>query len=515
MHCTSCGFENPDGFRFCGNCGLPLPASGAPSLLADEPGRLPIEIRVLPPATSAADDAERRQLTVMFCDLAGSTSLSARLDPEDLRAVVREYQAVCAEAIEANEGYVAQYLGDGVLAYFGYPRGSEREASRAVRAGLAVVRGVRRLGERLEREQGIGLAVRVGIHTGVVVVGEIGAGQRREQLALGETPNLAARLQGLAEADTVVVSGDTQRLVRREFECEDLGEHEVAGIPAPVRLHRVTRDLAAELARPPAASEPIVGRREELAFLRGCWERVCAGRGEVVLVSGEAGIGKSTLMSAFAASLDDEAVVLSARCLPYFRGTAYQPVVELLQHLLGCPASEAPEHKLHCLGGLLERQGLAVAEMMPVFAAVLSLPYDAGEPEGARMPQQRRERTRAALLELLVGAAAQRPLLLRVEDVHWADPSTLELLELLVRQAPGLRVLALFSHRPEFKPPWGRQPHQTPYPLPRLSEAEVEEIIARLTGGRALPPEVVAQIIGRTDGVPLFVEELTKTVLES
>ena len=518
--CPACGRENPAGFRFCGYCGSPLSADAppsAPASPADGPIHIGIPAADAPPSGPFAhNNAERRQLTVMFCDLVGSTRLSATLDAEELRDVVAAYQTVCAEAIETNEGYIAQYLGDGVLAYFGYPHSTEREASRAVRAGLAVVRGIRRLGERLEKERGIGMAVRVGIHTGVVVIGEIGAGQRRENLALGETPNLAARLQSLAEPNTVVVSGDTQRLIRGEFECEDLGARSVAGIPAPVQLCRITRDLASELAAAhrPERAEPIVGREQELAFLRGCWEHVLEGSGQVVLVSGDAGIGKSSLMHAFAAAVGADVLVLDTRCLPYFHTTAYQPVVELLQDLLGCPAGEPPERKLHCLGSLLEHQGLPLDEMMPIFASVLSLPYEGGA-AGAESPQQRAERTRSALLQLLTGAAAERPLLLCVEDLDFADPSTLELLGVLVRQVPTQRILALFSHRPDFQPPWGRLAHQSVLSVAGLGQPEVEEIVARLTGGKALPPEVSAQILERTDGVPLFVEELTKMVLES
>lgn len=525
--CPSCGAVNPPDFRFCGSCGTSLAAASAPPPSAD-----PSSAGATPPSSEAkpsAEDAVRlgaqipifpstgpelRQLTVMFCDLVGSTSLSSRLDPEELREVVSAYQDACVAAIEANEGYVAQYLGDGVLAYFGWPRGSEREASRAVRAGMAVVRGVKALSARLEQEKGIGVAVRVGLHTGVVVIGEVGSGRRREQLALGETPNLAARIQSLAEPDTVYVSGDTCRLVSPEFECEDVGARELSGIPTPVRVFRVKRDLAAELAgrRRPASAGPIVGRERELAYLAGHWERAREGSGQVVLITGDPGIGKSSLVQAFAANLHGADVVrLQTRCLPYFRSTAYQPIVELLQDLLGCSAAEPPERKLHCLGDLLVRRGME--EVMPLVASVLALPHDAPEPAEGRA--QRKERTRAALLSLLVAAADERPLLLSVEDLHWADPSTLELLGLLVRQVPIHRAMVVLTHRPEFKPPWGHVAHQSQLSLARLAPWEVERIIARLTGGKALPPEVTAQILGKTDGVPLFVEELTKTVLES
>jgi class 3 adenylate cyclase/tetratricopeptide (TPR) repeat protein len=510
LACSSCGAANPPDFRFCGSCGAQLSAA-APT---PSPRPAPPSPEPLPVAHAAA---ERRQLTVMFCDLVGSTALSARLDPEELRDIVGLYQEVCATAIETNEGYIAQYLGDGVLAYFGYPKGSEREASRAVRAGLAVVRGVRALGERLERERGLSIAVRVGLHTGVVVIGEIGAGQKRESLALGETPNLAARIQALARANTVLVSADTSRLVQHEFEFEDLGPQTLSGIPAPVRVHVVTRDLAEEPWRPApmAPSVEVVGRQQELGILRDRWERVRAGSGQVVVVSGDAGIGKSSLMHAFAESLETDVTRLEARCLPYFRSTAYQPVVELVHRALGCPPEERPEQKLVCLGSLLERQGLPVDDMLPLFSRLLALPCEPAPADDGRTPAQHRERTRAALFQLLVGAAAEGPMVLVVEDLHWADPSTLELLAMLVRHVPTQPILALFSHRTEFQPPWGSPAHQTQLSLTRLQEGEAQRIIDRLADGKALPEAVVAQILARTDGVPLFVEELTKTVLES
>ncbi|HEU4455092.1 MAG TPA: adenylate/guanylate cyclase domain-containing protein [Longimicrobium sp.] len=498
--CASCGGVSPPGFRFCGHCGAPLPAEtiAAP--------------RLFPQEAAVASDGERRQLTVMFCDLAGSTSLSARMDPEEWRAVVREYQAACAGSIEAEDGYVAQYLGDGVLAYFGYPRGSEREASRAVRAGLGVVRGV----EEVEARRGIGLAVRVGIHTGVVVIGEMGAGRRRDQLALGETPNLAARLQALADPDTVLVSGDTHRLLRDEFECEALGRRELAGIPAPVAVFRVTRDVSAEGgARRSGPAAPIVGRELEMAFLHGRWERVRAGEGQVVLVSGDAGMGKSALMHAFAASVGEEAAILETRCLPYFRSTAYQPAVDLLRLSLRTDAGAPPAERLRALSELLERIGLADEGLLPVFASLLSLPHAGAAEEAARPPRERKERTRAGLLRLLLAGARNGPLLLCVEDLHWADPSTLELLGLLADELAGRPILALFTHRLDFLPPWGHPAHQSQLALTRLPDGDVDAIVERLTGGRALPDAVREQILARTDGVPLFVEELTRTVLES
>ncbi|HYJ78152.1 MAG TPA: AAA family ATPase [Longimicrobiaceae bacterium] len=516
--CAACGSDNPPAFRFCGSCGSALEAAPDaapdPAVAAADPASRRIRIPIPAPAATPPS-AERRQLTVMFCDLVGSTSLSARLDPEELREVVGSYQAVCADAIEANEGYIAQYLGDGVLAYFGYPHSTEREAGRAVRAGLAILHGISLLAERMRRERGMELGVRIGIHTGVVVIGEIGAGQKREQLALGETPNLAARIQGLAEPDTLVVSRDTYRLVRDEFECEDLGTRDAKGVGAPVRLYRVVRDTGGELPGTAPGDAPV-GREREMAELGEHWQRVLQGRGQVVLVSGDDGMGKSSLVRAFAQeAAAGGATLLAIRCLPHFRNTAYQPVVELLQRALGCSGGEPPEFKLRCLRDLLKRQGFPVAEMMPLFASVLALPYDEGEPDERSSPRRRKERTRAALLRMMLGAAAGGPLLVCVEDVHWADPSTLELLGLLADQVSDRRILAVFTHRLEFRPPWHPPAHQAELVVGRLQQADVEQIIARLTGGKALPPEVAAQIIARTDGVPLFVEELTKTVLES
>ncbi len=474
-----------------------------------------------PSAEPRTPEAERRQLTVLFCDVVDSTALASQLDPEDLRAVVRAYQEACAKVIARFEGHIAQYLGDGLLVYFGYPLAHEDDAPRAARAGLGMVEAMAQLNTRLGRERGVQLAVRLGIHTGLVVVGDVGGGTRQEQLALGETPNLAARLQGIAAPDTLVISAATFQLLRGFFACQSLGTPLLKGFAQPIEIYRVLYESMARSRLDVTGSTgltPLIGREQEVGLLRERWVQVKEGIGQVVLLSGEAGIGKSRLVQVLTeqAAAEPQAWLTPCQCSPYYQNSALYPMIDLLERVvLRFEAGESPEQKLRKLEGLLVQYGLPLAEAVPLFAALLSLPLTADYAPLQLSPEQQKQRTLHALLTVLLHIAAQQPVLFVMEDLHWVDPSTLEFLSLLVDQGPTARILTLLTFRPDFSPPWTGRSHLTQVTLPRLPRRQVAEMTGRVAHGKALPPEVVEQVVGKTDGVPLFVEELTKMVLES
>ena len=468
------------------------------------------------PNLGATASAERRQLTVMFCDLVGSTALSSRLDPEDLREVIGAYHQCATATVGRFDGFVAKYMGDGVLVYFGYPRAHEDDAERAVRAGLALVDAV----GRLTPQVGVALRVRVGIVTGQVVVGDlIGEGAAREEAVVGETPNLAARLQAFAEPDSVVISPATRRLVSGLFECADLGAQELKGFAEPMHVWRVLGASEPESrfgARRAAGLTPLVGREEELALLLRCWERAKAGRGQVVLLSGEPGIGKSRLVRTLRERLSGEAhTPLRYQCSPYHVNSALRPVIDQLERAAGFARGDTAAAKLAKLEGLLARVVADVASVAPLVAALLSLPTGDRYPPLDLAPERQKELTLRALLDQLESLAATQPVLAVYEDAHWIDPSTLELLGLVVERVRGLQALVLITFRPEFAPPWTGHSYVTSLSLNRLGRRQGAALATRVTGGKALPAEVLSEVVAKTDGVPLFVEELTKAVLES
>jgi class 3 adenylate cyclase/predicted ATPase len=496
----------------------PLP--GAASADDSHPPTSPDVSGTASEAVRRAREAERRQLTVLFCDLVGSTMLSGQLDPEDLRAVVRAYQETAAGVIQRYEGHIAQYLGDGLLVYFGYPQAHEDDAQRAVHTGVELVEAIGGLNTRLEASYGVQLAVRLGIHTGPVVVGAIGGGGRHEQLALGETPNIAARLEGLAAPNTVMISPVTARLVRQTFVLEDLGASALKGVAEPMAIWRVLgprtpsrHDDEATPDRTPF----LVGRDEELGLLRRRWEQSKEGLGQVVLLSGAAGLGKSSLVAALRAQVGREGYArLTLRCSPYHTNSALYPVIEHLQQVLQFDRTDPPETKLAKLEQGLQTYRLSREEDVPLFGALLAVPLPAERyPTRNVSPQQQRQQTQDALVAWLLEEAARQPVLAVWEDLHWADPTTLELLGLLVEQTPTAAMLHVLTFRPEFSPPWPTRSHLTPITLNRLERLQVEALIAHLTGGKALPAEVAAHIVAKTDGVPLYVEELTKMLLAS
>jgi class 3 adenylate cyclase/predicted ATPase len=535
MLCSSCGFDNTEGVKFCGECGTPL-ASGCRHCGADNPpgfkfcGQCGQALTSGPKIadaprnrgrsrekpTAQPSEAERRQLTVMFCDLVGSTALSQQLDPEDMRGVIRAYQDTCAGVIAGFEGFVAKFMGDGVLAYFGYPRAHEDDAERSVRAGLALVEAV----GRLAAPSGEPLSSRVGIATGLVVVGDlIGEGASAEESVVGDTPNLAARLQGLAAPNAVVIAPTTRRLLGGLFECEDLGDHALKGISEPVRAWRVNRPREADSrfeASRVGGLTPLVGREEELDMLVRRWRRAKAGDGQVVLISAEAGIGKSRLAQALRERMaTDPYIRVRYQCSPYFTNSALQPVIDQLQRAAGFARDDTVEHKLDKLERMLAKAMNGDGEVAPLFADLLSIPTDGRYPALDLSPEQRKERTLAALIAQMEGLAARQPLFVVFEDVHWMDPTTLDLLDRVVERLQALPVLVIVTFRPEFVPSWTGQAHVTLLALSRMNRRQCAAMVEKVTGGKALPEEVLGQIVAKTDGVPLFVEELTKTVLES
>jgi class 3 adenylate cyclase/predicted ATPase len=473
----------------------------------------------IPPAEPRATDAERRQLTVLFCDLVDSTVLASQLDPEEWRDVVRAYQTTCAEVVQRFDGHIAQYLGDGVLVYFGYPLAHEDDAQRGVRAGLGIVEAMAQLNARLEKDKRMQLAVRMGIHTGLVVVGEMGGMGRQEQLALGETPNVAARLQGIAAPNWVVISAATHRLVQGYIGCQDLGLQTLKGVSAPVHVYRVFGESGVQSRLELASTRgltPLVGRESEVALLLARWAQVKAGMGQVVLLSGEAGIGKSRLVQVLKDRLAGEPYRrLECRCSSYYQHSALYPVIELFQQALQWTREDAPPEKLRKLEGALRGYGVSLSEVGPLLAALLALPLPERYPPLTLTPQRQKQQTLEAVLAVLLALAAQQPVLFIIEDLHWIDPSTLELLGLLIDQAATARIFTVLTYRPEFHPLWGVRSHMTALTLERLSRPQAETIAARVAGGKPLPAEVVRQVAAKTDGVPLFVEELTKMVLES
>jgi class 3 adenylate cyclase/predicted ATPase len=521
--CSSCGQVESVRMRFCTACGTLLtrswPAPKAAS--ASPPGDLGAAQVGPDRAISVGQgepEAERRHLTVLFCDLVDSTPLSARLDPEELHEVVRAYHAVCAEVIERFDGHIAQYLGDGILVYFGYPRAHEDDVQRAVRAGLGIVEALGPLQTRLQQEQGVSLGVRVGIHTGLVVVGSMGEGARHERLAMGEAPNLAARLQGVARPDSVLISATTARLIQGWFVCEALGDQALKGFPKPIPVYRVLRESGAQ-SRLDAVSgglTPLVGREQEVKLLLERWEQAKEGLGQVVVLSGEAGIGKSRLVRAIQDRLAGQPHTrLECRCSPYTQHSALYPVINLGRRLLQWQRDEAPVVTLAKLEAALASYDVSLPEVVPLLASLLSLPPSDRYAPPQLTPQRQKQKTLEAILALVRAHAARQPVLFIVEDLHWVDPSTLELLTLFIDQEPTARILTLLTARPEFHSPWGFGTHVTSLTLGRLPPTQVEQMIDRLTAGKRLPAAVSQQVVAKTDGVPLFVEELTKMVLES
>lgn len=492
--CRECGVPLHRGSKFCAACGYAI-------------DNLPVE-------------SARRQLTLLFCDVVGSTALSERLDPEDLRDLLTSYQRVCRDAIGRYQGHISQFLGDGVMSYFGYPIAHEDDAVRATSASLRILEAIKFVNDGIGKRLGAELHVRVGLHTGVVVVGDVGPGGAHDRLAVGETVNLAARIAALANPDTVLMSASTERLVRGHFELESLDKQTLKGFTRPVEVFRVSGPTGARTKFEAAARgklTPHVGRERELAELARNWKRVREGEDRVVVVRGEAGIGKSRIVHQFQqGALDDGALVLQCFCSPLAQATALAPIVEMMSASVVARAQgkTTAEARLEALGSMLGEHSRFGADVLPLMAALLSIPGAGEDPIRELSPVRRRARTLEILRAWMASLAERMPVALLVEDIHWADPSTLDFLDLVVRESPGGRTLLCVTARPESVVRWSRPNIQT-IELARLSAKEIEAMMTSVAGGRPLPPFVAMKIAERSEGVPLFVEEVTKAVLES
>jgi class 3 adenylate cyclase/predicted ATPase len=465
------------------------------------------------PSTRPEDRAERRQVTVMFCDLVGSTALSARMDPEDLREVISAYQKCVAEAVQRFGGFVAKYMGDGVLVYFGYPQAHEDDAERAVRAALEFVAAVGDL------KTHAALQTRVGIATGQVVVGDlIGSGEAQERGIVGETPNLAARLQGVAEPNSVVIAESTRKLLGNLFELEDLGAQDLKGMSGPLRAWGALRPSSVESrfeAMHAGALTELVGREEELELLLRRWAKAKTGEGQVVLLSGEPGIGKSRLTAALLERLAAEPHTrLRYFCSPQHSDSALYPIISQMERAAGFTHDDTPQAKLDKLDAVLTLS-FTPRQDAALFAEMLSLPNDGRYPTLELIPQQRRQKTLEALSAQVEALSRANPVLMILEDAHWIDPTSLEAFGRTVDRLRTLGLLLIVTYRPEFEPPWIGQPHVTALTINRLGEREIAAMIDRVTGNKPLPESIRLDIIERTDGIPLFVEEMTKAVLEA
>jgi class 3 adenylate cyclase/tetratricopeptide (TPR) repeat protein len=461
------------------------------------------------------DEAERRHLTVMFCELVGSAVPSAPLDPEDMWGVIAPYHACMGEVVGRHNGIIARYMDDGVLAYFGYPRAQEDDAEQAVRAALVLVDAVANLQTNVDAA----LQVRIGIATGTVVVSELLIDETpAEQAVVGETPNLAARLQTVAEPGTVLICPQTRRLTGGHFDYRDLGALALKGWAEPVPVWQVlgASGVASRFeAMHKTKLQPLFGREEEIELLLRRWRHATQGEGRVVLLTGEPGIGKSHIALALGERLQSEPhITLRYFCSAHHTNSALFPFIGQLERAARFERSDSPTEKLFKLDALVA-QSTADPEHVAVLASLFALPASDRYGLQELSPHRRKEKTLAALLARLDGLAARQPVFMIFEDIHWIDPTSLELLAATVEHVPQLRVLLLITTRSEFTPPWPSYPHTTTIPLTRLDRRAGAALVERVTGGKTLPKEVTDEILARTDGVPLFIEELTKTVLES
>ncbi|MBI3758335.1 MAG: AAA family ATPase [Deltaproteobacteria bacterium] len=509
IRCSKCGFENSPGQKFCSECGTALfgkcgkcdADNSSGSKFCGNCGASLISSRVAapvsPPASSRKVAGERRHLTVLFCDLVGSTAIAAQLDPEEWRETVAGYHRAAAAAVTRFEGRVAKYLGDGVMAYFGWPHAHDNDAERAARAGLAILDAISQLNQQPRHAK---LSARIGIDSGAVVIGQ-GAGAEAD--VFGDTPNIAARVEAAADPDTVAITNATHRLLAGLFVVEDRGAHDFKGIERPIQLYRVLRPSGVR-GRFEAASEaggltPFGGREDELRALTSRWERALEGDGQVALIIGEAGIGKSRLQQRFREEIANTPHT-------WIGGGA-----EMLRQFLG----DTPvEDQLAQLESRLKRAGLKPADAIPLIAPLLNLALPAQYPPSTLVPDQQRRRLLGTLVDWVMGAAHVQPLVIATEDLHWVDPSTLELIQLLVEQGTTARLMLLYTARPEFHPPWPMRAHHTQITLNRLSASNVRTMVTQVAASKALTADTIATVIERTGGVPLFVEELTRAVLE-
>ena len=468
-----------------------------------------------PAAPAAGTEAQRRQLTVMFCDLADSTALSAELDPEDLRDVISAFQDRCRAAVERFDGFIARYMGDGVLVYFGYPRAHEDAAARAIRAGLHLLGAMTDLNRDAAKRGHAPLNLRIGTATGPVVVGDIiGEGAAEEAAVVGETPNVAARLQAVAGLGEMVVNPLTRDLAGPAFTYEDTGTHKLKGIPDPVPVWRVRSETASVEVASSAPSLSLVGRQEELGLLLRGFESCRNGNGRVALLQGEAGLGKTKLVGALRAATQDETLAWATiRCSPYHTNTPYHPLIQHLAQLFGWEDDDDDTVRLAAMEAVLRREGQPLEHTVPLLADLMSVTVpETSYPALDLFPDKLRQDTQDAMLAWLLEGAERHPMVLVWEDLHWADASTLDLLGALIAQCPATALYLVLTYRPDFVPPWPNRGHVTPIALNRLDHLEVRTLVTNVAG-KTLPDDVVHHITEKADGVPLYIEELTGALL--
>ncbi len=490
VQCPQCGHRNGREATECGGCGSKLNAARTPT-------------------------AERRHLTVFFADIAGSTTLAEKLDPEDLRELYSQYQSICTQAVQQYEGHLAQYLGDGILAYFGYPRAHEDDASRAVRAGLDILADIASMGTGESR-----LQVRIGIHTGLVVVGDIGGGVRREQLALGEAPNVAARLQAEAQPETIVISEATRELLAGQFMLQVLGARTLKGLSRPIEIFRVLgRNRAASRFQAMTSAHGLsgfVGRGRELEKIRAAWGRAAEGRGCTLLLRGPAGIGKSRLLeSAGKVASGQGAEVMQAQCSPYQLNNPLFPILEMIERRAGIEEGMAAVNKLDLLEQFAVGRGVALDEAAAALAGLFSVPTMGRYPEVEMPPAKRLQWMIGVVADLLLRSVEGGPVVLLMEDLHWADPSTLDLLGEIVERQGEAAVLMVCTTRPEFSAPWLKHPRCEEIGVEALPPEDTRMLVARVVGRKPLPPALLEELVARTAGIPLFVEAVTRTIIDA
>jgi class 3 adenylate cyclase/predicted ATPase len=509
QRCPSCGFANEPGDRYCGGCAAEI-ASPPADAAGDPPAGLG--------ETRVQAEAERRQITVMFCDLVGSTALSEQLDPEDMRDLLRAYREACSAIVERYEGLIAQFRGDGILIYFGYPKAHEDDPARAVRAALEIIPAVRGIDNPWGRGGQISTDVRIGIDTGLVVVGDLPSGAVDEYMAVvGDAPNVAARVQGYAEPGAVLITGSTMRLVEGLFVADDLGAHLLHNVSHPVHIYRV-REVSEHLTPFEAAAifTPFVNRNLEFALILDRWARARADGGQVVLISGEPGIGKSRLVHEVQEQIAEQPHGwLRCQCSPYFGQSALYPVIVGLRRAAKLLPEDTSADKLIKLETFLTTCAVPIDDVLPLLAAALSIPLGDRHPSLSVTPERQKELTLLAIMQVFESLSAKEPLVLSVEDVHWVDPTTLELLARLIEGIARTHILLIMTFRPEFTPPWPEGSSITLLAPERLEQSMSVALIERVTGGKLLPAELEAQLVARSEGIPLFVEELTKVILES
>jgi predicted ATPase/class 3 adenylate cyclase len=501
MLCSRCNAENPAHAKFCLECGSPLTLAQA----------------AMPVAASTA--AERRQMTCLFCDLVSSVALSERLDPEELRETLAAYHRACASVVRRFEGYIHDQFGDGTMVYFGFPSAHEDDPRRAVRCGLGIIEAVGQLNARFRVERGVDLHVRIGIDTGLVVAGAIAVDEGLEAMAaFGATPNIAARLQALAAPDSVVISAAAYRLIAGYFDCRELGFHSIRGLSQPMAVYQVLHESAARTRLDVAVQRglsPMQGRDRELGRLADRWARARAGHGGVALVAGEPGIGKSRLAWALQQHVaqSPDAFLVRMSCSPYFVNTAFYPLIEHLERILEFGLDDTVEQRLDKIGGFLAQYGFDLPRVVPLLARLLGVPFEDRYPALELPADRQRQLTIDAIVKITLLRAEHQPVLFVVEDLHWADPSLLDLLTQLIEHVPQSRHLLVLSFRPEFAPPWPEGPGLERLDLNRLDWGASVRIITEIAG-MPVSGELLGQLVEKTDGVPLYLEELTKLVVE-